>query len=138
MWWRRCLFSHGDDRERFVADLARSGFRRTRAVTIFGILSHCFAPVCSSPAGASRGRTSFGCESLAKSRERAAIELCSLSSIALEKVSERPRHLAVHLLDGHWQLSHVRRVRRFQPAAAASFGCSLWHLQTHARRWSAE
>ena len=45
-------------------------------------------------------------QSLAKSspfveRERAAIELCIRSSITLEKVSERLKHLAVHLFDGH-------------------------------------
>ena len=58
-------------------------------------------------------------------RERAASGLCSGSSTAFEKVSERWKHLAVHFLDGHWQsLSGtwpLRRARRFQPAAAASF-----------------
>ena len=44
---------HGNHRERFVADLARLGFRRTRAFAILGILSRCLVRV------ASRGRGSM-------------------------------------------------------------------------------
>ena len=40
---------------------------------------------------------------MVEKRERLAIELCSGSSIVLEKVSERLKHLAVRLLGGYRQ-----------------------------------
>ena len=66
---------HDHHRERFVADFAR-------AVAIFGILSRCSV------------------RPVVEEMERAAIELCSRSSTAFEKMCARLEQLAVHFLDG--------------------------------------
>ena len=92
--------------ERFVADFARSGVRRTRAVAIFESSVAALSESVARQQVPRVAECTIVVVSLAKSSlvveewERAAIVLCSPSLIALEKVPERLKHLANRLLDG--------------------------------------